>query len=436
MPGMLRINVLDDMTKDALDALYHRAESDIHELAGVVRPVLEDVRTRGAAAVLKYAREFDGADMKKSQLKVTRAEFDAAQRKVSKKVRAAIEKAVSNVRLYHERQMPDALVMTEVEPGVYAGEKITAIASCGLYVPRGKGSFPSVMVMLGVPAVVAGVEDLCVVSPPDKDGGADPATLVAAHTCGIERVYKVGGVQAVAALAYGAAPVPRMDKIIGPGNPYVSAAKRLLFGTVDVGLPAGPSESIILADETTDPHIAALDLLIEAEHGPDSCALLVTDCEKLARDVARRAEGLVKKLPEPRRSFCKSGFGNYGGIVLTNNLEQSIAFTNRFAPEHLEILVAEPFAALAKIKHAGEILVGPHTPITAGNFCLGIDAILPTGGFARTYSGVSVYDFLKRASVGYVTEQGLASLGPAAATLAEYEGFPAHARAVRNRNKK
>jgi histidinol dehydrogenase len=433
---MLTINVLENMTREDKQRLFHRAETDIHGLAEVVRPVLDDVRARGVRAVLKYAKEFDGADMAKSQLKVTKAEFDAAESKVSKKVRDAIGKAVRNVRLYHERQMPDAFVMTEVEPGVYAGEKITAIASCGLYVPRGKGSFPSVMVMLGVPAVVAGVRDLCMVSPPDKDGLADPATLVAARACGVERVYKVGGVQAVAALAFGAAPIPRMDKIIGPGNPYVSAAKRLLFGTVDVGVPAGPSESIILADETTDPRIAALDLLIEAEHGPDSCALLVTHSARLAADVAKRAEALVRKLPEPRRSFCMSGFGKYGGVVLTRSRQASIEFTNLFAPEHLEILVQEPFAALAEIQHAGEILVGPHTPITTGNFCLGIDAILPTGGFARTYSGVSVYDFLKRASVGYVTEQGLKSLGPPAATLAEYEGFPAHARAVRDRNKK
>jgi histidinol dehydrogenase len=433
---MLTIRVLDRLDREELRSLFHRAETDIHGLADVVRPVLDDVRMRGVRAVLKYAREFDGADMTKAQLAVSRREFEEAEGKVGRKVRDAIARAVRNVRLYHERQMPDALVMTEVEPGVYAGEKITPIASCGLYVPRGKGSFPSVMVMLGVPAVVAGVEDLCVVSPPDRNGMADPATLVAARACGISRVYKVGGVQAVAALAYGASPVPRMDKIIGPGNPYVSAAKRLLFGVVDVGVPAGPSESIILADETTDPRIAALDLLIEAEHGPDSCALLVTDCEPVAREVVRRAEALVKKLPEPRRSFCISGFKKYGGVVLTSGRAQSIEFTNRFAPEHLEILVAEPFAALGQIKHAGEILIGPHTPITTGNFCLGIDAILPTGGFARTFSGVSVYDFLKRASVGFVTEQGLESIGPPAATLAEYEGFPAHARAVLDRKLK
>jgi histidinol dehydrogenase len=209
-----------------------------------------------------------------------------------------------------------------------------------------------------------------------------------------------------------------------------------LYGSTDVGLPAGPSEAIILADDSTDPEIAAYDLLIEAEHGPDSCALLVTDSEKLAKAVKTKAEALIAKLPAPRKTFCKSGFSKYGGIILTRGRKESIKFTNDFAPEHLEILLANPFDALAQLDNAGEILVGPDTPITAGNFCLGIDAILPTGGFARSYSGVSVFDFLKRTSIGYCTAEGLSSLAQTAITLAEYEGFPAHAQAVRFRMKK
>lgn len=436
MPPILKIRKLDELTDAEKRQLYHRAESDISGLRETVRPIIDDVRTRGDRAVLAYAEKFDGVKMTRARLRVTKDEFEAAHKVVKKSVRAAIEKAARNVRIYHSRQMPDALVMTEVEPGVYAGEKITPVASCGLYVPRGKGSFPSVMIMLGVPAVVAGVPDLIVCTPPDKAGGADPATLVAAAACGIERVYKVGGVQSVAAMAFGTATVPRMDKIIGPGNAFVSAAKRELFGAVDVGLPAGPSESIILADAATDPNLAALDLLIEAEHGPDSCALLVTDSPELAAAVSKKAAALVRALPEPRRSFCISGFGKYGGIILTKDRADSIAFTNRFAPEHLEILLENPFDALAELNNAGEILIGPNTPITVGNFCLGVDAILPTGGFARSYSGVSVYDFLKRTSIGYATEQGLKSLAPTAVTLADYEGFPAHARALRGRMKK
>ena len=436
MAGYITPRKFHEMSAAEKRALFRRSETDISELRDTVRPVIEAVRRRGDRAVLEYARQFDGADMTAAGLVTKKSEFDAAEKKVSRRVRDAILKAVRNVRVYHERQMPDAFTMTEVEPGVFGGEKITPVASCGLYVPRGKGSFPSVMIMLGVPAVVAGVPKLIVCSPPDKNGMADPATLVAARACGIDRVIKVGGVQAVAAMALGTRRVPRMDKIIGPGNAFVSAAKRELFGAVDVGLPAGPSESIILADATTDPDMAAADLLIEAEHGPDSCALLVTDSEKLARAVIPKAQALIKKLPEPRRSFCISGFEKYGGVIITKNRAASIDFVNRFAPEHLEVLLDEPFEALAQIQHAGEILVGPHTPITTGNFCLGVDAILPTGGFARSFSGVSVYDFLKRTSVGYVTEQGLKSLAPTATVLADYEGFPAHAAAVRARMKR
>lgn len=436
MQPILTIRKLDELTGAVKRQLYHRAESDISGLRETVRPIIEDVRARGDRAVIEYAKKFDGASMTRARLRVSRAEFDDAQKSVKKSVRDAIEKAARNVRTYHRRQMPDAFVMTEVEPGVFAGEKITPVASCGLYVPRGKGSFPSVMIMLAVPAVVAGVPELIVCTPSGKNGMADPATLVAAAACGIGRVYKIGGVQAVAAMAFGTATIPRMDKIIGPGNAFVSAAKRELFGAVDVGLPAGPSESIILADAATDPNIAALDLLIEAEHGPDSCALLVTDDPALAAAVAKKAAALVRALPEPRRSFCISGFGKYGGIILTKDRAASIAFANRFAPEHLEVLLENPFDALAEINNAGEILIGPNTPITVGNFCLGVDAILPTGGFARSYSGVSVYDFLKRTSIGYVTEQGLKSLAPTALTLAGYEGFPAHARALRGRIKK
>lgn len=426
----------NEMKKGAKERLLRRTEVDIQQYISVVAPIIEDVRKNGDRAVARYTEKFDGVSMKSAEFKVKRSEFAAAEKKVSKPVRKAIEKAAANVRLCHERQMPQSLWLTPIEPGVYAGEKITPVASCGLYVPRGKGSFPSVMIMLGVPAVVAGVERLAVCTPPGPGGEADAATLVAAAACGIYDVYRVGGVQAIAALAYGTAKIPKVDKIIGPGSGYVTAAKRVLYGVVDVGPPAGPSESIILADETTDPTIAALDLLIEQEHGPDSAALLVTHSEKLIRQVAARLPDLIAKLPEPRRTFVKKGFHQeYGGAVLTKSLAQSCEFVNLFAPEHLEILAAEPFEVLEKIKNAGEILLGPCTPITLGNYDLGINAILPTGGFARTFSGVSVYDFLKRSSIGYATPQGFASLAPAAETLARYEGFPAHAMAVAERLK-
>ncbi len=432
----MKIYRWNEMSSSEKDRLLRRSETDIQRFVEQVRPIVEDVRKNGDAAVGRWTEKLDGVLLKSNRFKATQAEFAAARKKLSAQVIKAIEKAAANVRVYHERQMPESLWLTPMEPGVYAGEKITPIASCGLYVPRGKGSFPSVMIMLGAPAVAAGVERIVAVTPPEPNGEIGAATLVAAEACGVKDVYRVGGVQAVSALAYGTAVIPKVDKIIGPGSGYVTAAKRILYGDVDVGLPAGPSESIILADESTDPKLAALDLLIEQEHGPDSTALLVTHSEALIKRVQSLLPGLIRKLPEKRRNFIKQGFSNFGGAVLTRSLKQSIDFVNLFAPEHLEVLTSEPFEALDGIKNAGEILLGPDTPITLGNFNLGIDAILPTGGFARSFSGVSVFDFLKRSSVGYVTPQGFRSLAPTAETLARYEGFPAHAMAVAERRKK
>jgi histidinol dehydrogenase len=432
----MNVHRWNEMNRAAKERLLRRSETDIMQFVEQVKPIVEDVRKNGDAAVIRWTEKFDGVLLKSNKFKATPAEFAAAKKQLSAAVRNAIEKAAANVRKYHERQMPQSLWLTPMEPGVYAGEKITPVASCGLYVPRGKGSFPSVMIMLGAPAVVAGVERIVAVTPPGPNGEVDAATLVAAEACGVKDVYRIGGVQAVASLAYGTAKIPKVDKIIGPGSGYVTAAKRLLYGVVDVGLPAGPSESIILADENADPELVALDLLIEQEHGPDSTALLVTHSEALIKKVMARLPGLIKRLPEKRRNFIKQGFANFGGAVLTRDLEQSIEFVNLFAPEHLEVLTAQPFEALEKIKNAGEILLGPDTPITLGNFNLGIDAILPTGGFAKSFSGVSVYDFLKRSSIGYVTPQGFKSLAPSAETLARYEGFPAHAMAVADRRKR
>jgi histidinol dehydrogenase len=240
--------------------------------------------------------------------------------------------------------------------------------------------------------------------------------------------------QAVAALAYGTQTIPKVDKIIGPGSSYVSAAKRLLYGTVDVGLPAGPSESIILADEHVDPRLAALDLLVEAEHGPESAAILVTHSREIAEQVLKVLPGYIAELPQWRQAFINNVLSNYGGILLTSSLDDSIDFVNRYAPEHLEVLTAEPFITLNKIRNAGEILLGHMTPIPTANYCLGLNAILPTGGFARSFSSVSVNDFLKRSGVGYLSREGYMRLQGVTATLADYEDFPAHAMAIRKRN--
>jgi histidinol dehydrogenase len=425
---------LSKLTESDRARILRRAEKDISDLLPLAQEVITAVKTHGDAAVVDYARRFDAKEFTAAKLKATPGDFARARGLVEPNVVEAIKLAHDNIRRFHEEQMPEAMWFMEVRPGIMAGEKTSPVASAGLYVPRGKGAFPSVMLMLATPAVVAGVPRVVVVTPPNPDGTADAATLVSAEICGVTEVYIVGGMQAIAALAYGTETIPRVDKVVGPGSSYVSAAKRLLYGAMDVGLPAGPSESIILADENVDPRLAALDLLVEAEHGPDSAAILVTHSRKVAEEALAVLPSYIAELPEWRRAFVNEVLSNYGGILLTNSLDESIQFVNDYAPEHLEVLVDEPFITLNKLKNAGEILLGHMTPIPTANYALGLNAILPTGGFARSFSSVSVQDFLKRSGVGYLSREGYLSLQAEVARLADYEGFPAHAMAIRKRN--
>ncbi len=416
--------------------LLRRAEVQIDELIEYVRPILAAVRERGDEALLEFTTKFDRVQLDPNKLRVSRAEIAEAHTKLDPRVRAALEYAIANVRSFHAKQMPHEQWFSEVAPGVIAGEQITPITSVGLYVPRGKGSFPSVMYMLATPASIAGVPRIVVCTPPAPDGSVDAASLVAADLCGVHEIYRVGGAQALAALAYGTASIARVHKLTGPGSGYVAAAKRLLHGTIDVGLPAGPSESIILADDSADPELLARDLLIEQEHGPDSSSLLVTSSYAIAEAVLRILPAKIAALPEPRQTFVRTGLesaSGTGGIVLTASMDEAIAFTNEYAPEHLEVQTREPFAILPRLKNAGEILIGPYTPFSAGNYAVGTNAILPTGGFAHTFSCTSVHDFLKRTGIAYVTAEGYPAVSEAVHTLAEFEGFPAHASAVRER---
>lgn len=431
---MIQFLELAKLTAQQRQKILRRAEKDIRDLLPAAQQVADRVQLEGDAAVVEYTRKFDAAAFTPDMLRAAPADFEAAHGVVAAEVIGAIQQAHENIARFHEEQMPEPMWFTEVQPGVMAGEKVTPVASAGLYVPRGKGAFPSVMLMLATPAKVAGVPKIVVVSPPMPNGKPDPASLIAAEICGVDEVYVVGGMQAVAALAFGTETIPKVDKIVGPGSSYVSAAKRVLYGIVDVGLPAGPSESIILTDEHVDPRLAALDLLVEAEHGPDSAAILVTHSREVAEEALALLPALIAELPEWRQKFIETVLSNYGGVLLTESLDESIAFVNDFAPEHLEVLVTEPFAVLNRIKNAGEILLGSWTPIPTANYCLGLNAILPTGGFARSFSSVSVWDFLKRSGVGYLSREGYERLQGITARLADYEDFPAHALAIRRRN--
>lgn len=398
-----------------------------------VRPLVEAVRTRGDAAVARLTEEFDGVHLPPERFRVPEEELAAAGSALPGPVRQALERSVERVRAFHRRQQVAPVPLSEVEPGVWVGEQVRPVDSVGLYVPRGKGAFPSVMVMLGVPATVAGVPRIVVATPPGPGGAVDPATLHVAHLLGIREVYRVGGVQAVAALAYGTETIPRVHKIVGPGSTYVTAAKRLLQGLVDTGLPAGASEALVLADGSADPRVAALDFLNEAEHGPDSSVYLVTPSQELANRVLAELPGLVARLPAWRREFVETVLTRHGGIVVTPDLAAAVEFANAYAPEHVVLLVKEPWPLLEQIRNAGEVVIGPHASLAMANYGVGPNHVLPTGGFAHAFSPLSIRDFLKVTSVVYATRGGAARVHPDTLALAEYEGFAAHALAVRER---
>ena len=421
------------MPSEKQKSLLHRSGQDIEEVIQGVRPIVEAVAAEGDAALVRYTGQFDGADISGVPLAVTEEEFSRAEESLEGKLKDAIRFAVENVKKFHVMQKREEQTLTEIVPGVFAGEKVSPVESAGLYVPRGRGSFPSMLYMLAVPAVLAGVPEIAVVTPPNPDGGVDPGCLYAARLCGVSSVYRIGGAQAIAALAYGTDSIPKTVKITGPGSMYVAAAKRLVSHLVDTGLPAGPSESVIIADGQADPRKAALDLLIEAEHGSDSQALLLTPSEELAASVAGLAADMIEELPEPRKGFVRDVFAGYGGIIVTANMEAAAGLSNRIAPEHLQIQAEDPFEILPMIRNAGEILLGDNTPFSAANYVVGANAVLPTGGSAKTYSAVSVRDFVKYSSVVYSTAGGFDLCSPHVEALAEYEGFVTHGNAISKR---
>ncbi len=411
--------------------LLERTEADLSAYEEKVRAIIEAVRQEGDEALARFARDFDKAPIKATEIKASEADFAAAEKSLDPEVKAAMEYAARSIRKFHEDQMPEEMWLHEMRPGAFAGDRVRPIPSAACYVPRGKGAFPSVALMTSIPAKVAGVADLIIVTPPGPNGKVDDATLVAARMAGVDKVFKAGGAQAIAAVAYGTKTVPKVAKVIGPGSPWGAAAKRLVSHVIDTGTPAGPSELIILADDTIDGRLAALDLLIESEHGPDSSAYLVTWSRRVAEAALAAIPDYWAKMSAQRAEFSSTVLsGPIGGIVLARDEEEAIAFVNDYAPEHLEVLAKEPFSYLGRLDHAGEILLGEHTPTTLGNFVLGPNHVLPTSGWAKTASPVSVFDFMKRTSIAYVTEKAYPELARNARRLATYEGFDGHANAV------
>jgi histidinol dehydrogenase len=426
------MRILDAVTqRDAVEALLRRdVFSGTHEHAQAAEAILTDVRGRGDAALLDYTRRFDAPDMQADQLRAGRDVLEAALAQVSDEFLAAVDRAVANLRDFHERQLRQDWFAPRPGGG-WVGQRFTPLDRVGVYVPGGQAVLPSTLLHTAVPAQVAGVGEIVVCTPPRRDGTGEVHLLAAAAVIGMDAVYLVGGAQAVAAMAYGTATVPKVDLIAGPGNPYVNHAKRLVYGLVGIDSLAGPSEILIVADDTAHPYQAAADLLSQAEHSGDARAILLTPSKSLAERVSAEVERQVAELPT--RDNARAALDAVGGIVLTRDLDQACELIDLCAPEHLELLVAEPMALLSGIRHAGAVFLGPWSPEPLGDYVAGPSHVLPTGGTARFASPIGVDTFIKRTSLIAYGGATLTAEAEAIVTLARAEGLEAHARSVEAR---
>lgn len=413
-----------------LNQILNRSSFDDSEQVSAVQKIWEDVQVRGDEAILEYNARFDGAEMEAEQLKVGSAEIEAAYEEVEDSFLQAIREAIKNVGEFHRKQLRESW-MDFKEDGVILGQKFTALERVGIYVPGGRAAYPSSVVMNGVPAKVAGVEEIVMVSPPAKDGSLNPYTLVAAAEVGVDKIYKVGGAQAIAGLSFGTVMIPQVDKIVGPGNIYVTLAKKLAFGYVDIDMLAGPSEVLVLTDETANPRFVAADLLSQAEHDPMASAILVTTSQQLAEQVEQELTKQLKKLS--RIEIAGEALQKYGAIIIAQDLAEAIELTNQFAPEHLEVAVDEPFAILGRLKNAGAIFLGEYAAEPVGDYIAGPNHVLPTGGSARFYSPLNVDDFIKKSSIISYSKAGLEKVKDDALEIARVEGLDAHANSIKVR---
>jgi histidinol dehydrogenase len=424
-----------DLSAKEQEAVVTRGLDQIFDsaLRREIGELIDDVRVNGDAAVARALKEFDGCEVDPGQLHVSEEEFTTARETISRELLRAIRDGIGHVRRFNEQLVSRSDWSFESEPGLTVGEKITPIASAGLFVPSGKGSYPSVLVQLGTPAVVAGVRDIAVVVPPvpGSAGEVDPAVLVVAEELGIYQVFRANGPAGIAALAFGTETIPKVRKVVGPGSPAVACAQVEVqrYGTVTTML-LGPSESLVLADDSADPRLLAADLLNEAEHGPDSSSWLVTDSEALLAAAQDQVARQLAALPEPRRSYAAAALGTNGGAILVDNLEQATEVANAYAPEHMMIAVRDEEGVLSRLTDAGEILVGQWTPVSAANFIIGCPASLPTSGFAKVSGGITADAFRKHTAVARADERALARMKASITAFTQHEGFPAHEAAV------
>lgn len=424
---MRKIKLTEESKNNILENLLKRSPNSYGQFESAVNEILENVKKNKDAAIFDYTKRFDGADINADNIVVTKEEIEEAYTLVDEKLVEVIRKALVNIRDYHQKQKQYSWFDSKPD-GTMLGQKVTALSRVGVYVPGGKAVYPSSVLMNIIPAKVAGVEQIVMTTPPAKDGKVYPATLVAANEAGVDVIYKVGGAQAIAALAYGTESIPKVDKIVGPGNIYVALAKKAVYGHVSIDSVAGPSEIMVIADETANAHYVAADLLSQAEHDQMASAILVTTSDELADKVSAGIDGYLPKLS--RREIIEKSLENYGYILVASDLEEAIDVANEIASEHLEIVTKDPFNTMTKIKNAGAIFLGEYSSEPLGDYFAGPNHVLPTNGTAKFFSPLSVDDFIKKSSIIMYSREALEPIHEDIETFAKAEKLTAHANSI------
>ncbi len=424
---MRTVKLNKETKKDILANLLKRSTNDYGEIEERVKSIIERVRTEGDSAVYDYARQFDRCDLNDDSFMVTEAEIEEGAASIDSKLYEVMERSFANIRSYHEKQVRQSFFTTR-DDGSVLGQRITPIRKVGVYVPGGKAAYPSTVLMNITPALCAGVPEIIMCTPAGPDGRVTPVVLAAAKITGVKKIFKTGGAQAIAAMAYGTDMIPKVDKIVGPGNIYVALAKRAVYGHVSIDSVAGPSEVMVLADETADPRYVAADLLSQAEHDEMASAILVTTSEELAAKVSGEIDAMIPALS--RREIIEKSLDNYGYALIADNMEDAIDVVNDIASEHLEIVTADPWGTMTKVKNAGAIFLGEYSSEPLGDYFAGPNHVLPTNGTAKFFSPLSVDDFIKKSSVICYSKEALESVHEDVEVFAKSEGLTAHANSV------
>ena len=423
------LKLTKDSKQNILENLLKRSPNNYTEYESSVNEIINNVRENRDKAIFDYTKKFDKADIDASNIRVTKEEIQDAYDKVDEKLLAVIKKSIVNIKKYHEKQLQNSWFTSE--DGIILGQKVTALEKAGVYVPGGKAVYPSSVLMNVLPAKVAGVDKIVMCTPPGADGKVYPSTLVAANEAGVDEIYKVGGAQAIAAMAFGTESVPKVDKIVGPGNIFVALAKKAVFGYVSIDSIAGPSEILVLADETANPRYVAADLLSQAEHDEMASAILITTSKELAEKVSDEVEGFVKVLS--RKEIIQKSLDNYGYILVADNMDDAIDAVNEIASEHMEIVTKDPFTVMTRIRNAGAIFIGEYSSEPLGDYFAGPNHVLPTNGTAKFFSALSVDDFIKKSSIISYSREALEKVHTDIEQFAQCEQLTAHANSIKVR---